>query len=330
MTGSPKLSVCVPTYNRADYLSQALRALSSQTFTEFELLVVDNCSTDGTAALVESFGDQRIRFHRNERNVGSRENWNRCLDLASGEYIAICHDDDLYEPDFLRRGVGLLDANPGVAFVHTAVRVVDEEGRPLRVFRAYQDDKVIPGREAFVGYLSRSHDVVMSSVIARRASYEAVERFTPDYLCADFEMWLRLALQGDVAYIATPLVSYRTHAESTSREMDPARWYRENEEIVRRAVKLAAGTIPGIVEREDEFVLLTRRLWARRTLTQAFYSASFGHLSTARGYFKVSRELAQGASGAWRWRLAALLMNPLGAEILRGVRLARRGLRRGA
>jgi hypothetical protein len=205
---------------------------------------------------------------------------------------------------------------------------VDEGGRPLRVFRAYPDDTVIPGREAFVGYLGRSHDVVMSSVIARRSSYEAVERFTPDYLCADFEMWLRLSLQGDVAYIAAPLVSYRSHAESTSREMDPARWYRENEEIVRRAVKMAAETIPGIAEREGEFVLLTRGLWARRTLTQAFYSASFGHLSTARGYFKVSRELAQGTGGAWRWWLAGLLMNPVGGRILRGVRLARQRLRR--
>lgn len=328
MTGLPKLSVCVPTYNRVGYLSQALRTLTAQTFKEFELLVVDNCSTDETAALVESFGDPRIRFHRNERNVGSRENWNRCLDLARGEYVAICHDDDLYEPDFLRRGVGVLEENPGVAFLHTAVRVVDEEGRPLRVFRACPGDRVIPGHEAFVGYLSRSHDVVMSSVIARRSSYNAVERFTPDYLCADFEMWLRLSLEGDVAYIATPLVSYRTHAESTSGEMDPARWYRENEEIVRRAVKLAAGAIPGIAEREGEFILLTRRLWARRTLTQALYSASFGHLSTAGRYFRVSRELAQGVPGEWWWRLARLLMNPVGGRILRGVRLARQGLRR--
>lgn len=326
MSAAPRLSVYVPTYNRAGYLAQALATLLAQRFADFEVVVVDNASTDGTAALVAGIGDPRVRYERNARNVGSIANWNRCLDVARGELVAICHDDDLYHPDFLARGVAMLDDHPRAAFVHTAATVVDPGGRPLRVLRASPDDRVERGPDAFVRYLRESHDVVMSTVIARRAAYEAVERFSPEQLCADFGMWLRLALQGDVAYIATPLVSYRTHAGSTSLTIDPGRWYRENEAIVRAAVAWGRPAIPGIETREAEFVDCTRRLWARRTLREALFAASFGNLATARQYLAVSRALA-GADAGWPWRLAAGVMNPVGARLLRGLRVTRRSVR---
>jgi glycosyltransferase involved in cell wall biosynthesis len=323
-----KVSVCVPTYNRAGYLAQALGTLRAQTFDDFELVVVDNCSTDGTAEFVGSQRDPRLRYHRNERNLGSRGNWNRCLDLAQGEFVAICHDDDLYAPDFLRRGVNVLDAHPRVAFVHTAARVIDPAGRPLRTYRAHRGDVVWPGTEVFLRFLAHSHDVVMSTVIARRACYDAVDRFTTEFLCADMEMWLRLCLQGDVAYIATPLVSYRTHAESASLTMDPARWCRENEQIVRRAIGWARGSIGGIEAREEEFVEATRRLWARRTLREALFAASCGQRETAAAYLAVSRELGRRGPGAWEAGLASVLVGPLGAPLLRAARETRRRLRR--
>ena len=321
------LSVCVPTYNRAEWLGAALRTLLTQTLRDFELLVVDNGSTDSTADVVQAFGDRRIRYHRNAENLGSRANWNRCLDLASGTYVAICHDDDLYEPQFLERSVGVLDRHPRVAFVHSAVRMVDAAGRPLRLFRAHPDDRVFPGRQAYMRYLTESHDVVMSTVVARRACYDAVPRFRPELLCADFEMWLRLALQGDVAYIATALVSYRIHTGSTSLSMDPGRWYRENETIVRRAVAEGGDTIPGLRGREQEILTATRRVWARRTLKDGLLAASLGNLEAAREYLRVSRGLAGPGPDGWlRW-LAGGLLTPFGARVLRGVRHARRHLR---
>lgn len=172
MTGSPKLSVCVPTYNRAEYLSQALHTLTVQTLREFELLVVDNCSTDGTASLVESLRNPRIRFHRNERNVGSRENWNRCLDLAGGEYVAICHDDDLYEPDFLRRGVSRRYLN----------RWGLTPQKPLR--RAFEQDPEAVRRWLAVEY----------PAIRQQARYERAEIHWGD------EMGLRSDHQGGRSY----------------------------------------------------------------------------------------------------------------------------------
>jgi glycosyltransferase involved in cell wall biosynthesis len=323
-----KLTICVPTYNRVGYLQGALASLCAQTFRDFELIVVDNGSTDGTAGLVASVGDARVRYHRNPSNLGSIRNWNRCLELATAELVAICHDDDTYAPDFLRRAVDMLEAHPRVAFVHTAFHVMDVAGRPLRTYRAYAQDVVLPGTEVFLSFLAESHNVVMSTVIGRRACYRALDPFRPDLLCADFEMWLKLALQGDVAYIATPLVSYRNHEASTSGRMDPERWYRENRDIVRRAIGWARSAIPGIEARETELIESTRRVWARRTLREALLAASFGQLENAREYLRVSRELARGRRCAWMWAVAGALMNPLGTRLLRGLRLARRSIRR--
>ncbi|MBI3456137.1 MAG: glycosyltransferase family 2 protein [Candidatus Rokubacteria bacterium] len=327
MTAAPFLSVCVPTYNRVSYLAQALATLRAQTYLDFELLVVDNGSTDGTAELVGSISDPRLRYHRNPTNLGSRGNWNRCLELARGEFVAICHDDDVYDPDFLRRGVEVLMAHPEVAFVHCAARVIDGDGGPLRIYRAHRRDTILPSATAFLRYLARSHDVVMSTVIARRRCY-GEERFTEEFLCADFEMWLKLALRGDVAYIATPLVSYRSHAESTSLTMDARRWYRENAEIVRRAVAWARGRVPGLEGREAEFLRGIRRVWAGRTFREALFAASCGRLDTGTAYLAACREIADG--GAWQAAaaLAGLLLNPFGVRLLRSVRLVRREVRR--
>jgi glycosyltransferase involved in cell wall biosynthesis len=329
-----KVSVCVPTYNRADLLDVALGSLLAQTYEDFELVVLDNDSTDRTADVVAARLDPRLRYCRNPTNVGSIPNWNRCLEEGRGEFVAICHDDDVYDADFLRRGVEMLEAHPDMAFVHTAYHVVDAAGRRRRTFRAHPTDAVWPGRDVFLRYLARSHDVVMSTVIARRRCYAAVGRFIPELLCADFDMWLRLALRGDIGYVATPLVSYRvhvserSHGESTTGRMDAGRWYRENEAIVRRAVREARGVVPGIERREAELIARTRGVWARRMLQEALFAASFGRLDTARQYLEVSRELAAAEPGQWRWRLAGALLNPLGTRVLRGVRMTRRGLRR--
>src|SRR5262244_3089429 len=84
----PTVSVCIPTYNRAKLLRQAIGSVLEQTFQDFEIIVYDNASTDDTAAVAESFSEERIRYFRNTRNLGHRENWKRCFRAARGDYIA--------------------------------------------------------------------------------------------------------------------------------------------------------------------------------------------------------------------------------------------------
>ena len=107
-----QISVCIPTYNRCSTLRNTISTILDQTYTEFELVVVDNASTDSTEAVIRGFTDPRIRYVRNPFNVGQIENQNRCIEEAAGEIIAIFHDDDIYHPDILRRSLAMLDKYP--------------------------------------------------------------------------------------------------------------------------------------------------------------------------------------------------------------------------
>jgi glycosyltransferase involved in cell wall biosynthesis len=324
---APRVSVCVATYNRAALLRRCLDSLLAQTVSGFELVVVDNASSDETAETVRACADPRLRYVRNPENLGSRGNWNRCLEVSGGEYVAICHDDDTYAPAFVERGVDFLDRHPSVGFVHCAAIVTDAYGTPTGRFGAARDDRVLPSREAFWRFLLESHDVVLSSVMARRAAYEAAGPFRPQFLCADYDMWLRIAARFDVGYIGAPLVNYRVHAESTAQRMPAGRWYEEHVTIVSDGLALA-GERFGRLEAPREAVLeRVRRRWCRRYVREALSRISRGNLDRAREYLTAAGALA--TEPAWRRRvaLARLLLSAPSAALLRTLRVLRAATR---
>ena len=116
--GQPvKVSVCIPSHNGADFLPQAIESVLAQTFTDFELVVVDDSSDDASVAIARSFDDPRLRLHANPARLGLVGNWNRCVELARGEYIYLFHQDDVMEPDNLARKSSFLDEHPSAGFV---------------------------------------------------------------------------------------------------------------------------------------------------------------------------------------------------------------------
>src|SRR6187551_3097335 len=106
----PKVSVLIPTYNSAPFLDDAIRSVLDQTFTDFELIIVDNCSTDNSKAVISQYlSDDRIKFYVNEKNIGSNGNFNKCFSLANGEYVkCLCSDDKLH-PELLHRFVAIME-----------------------------------------------------------------------------------------------------------------------------------------------------------------------------------------------------------------------------
>src|SRR5437588_7283045 len=154
----PKISVCVPTYNRAPLLGAFLASLLNQTCRDFEIIVADNCSSDETPQIVHSFADPRLRYHRHDRNIGPFANMNYLIDQARGAYICIVHDDDLYGPEFLERESAMLDSHPAVGMVHCAVYEADAAGERRQVVRAYPTTRVLAGRDEFIRYL-QGHNV---------------------------------------------------------------------------------------------------------------------------------------------------------------------------
>jgi glycosyltransferase involved in cell wall biosynthesis len=123
----PKVSIGLPVYNGAKYLPSAIHSLLTQTFEDFELIISDNASTDGTAEICQWYAkrDSRIRYHREEKNRGAAWNFTRTFELARGEYFKWQAHDDLCETTFLEKCVAVLDADPSVVLCHTRSAVID-------------------------------------------------------------------------------------------------------------------------------------------------------------------------------------------------------------
>jgi glycosyltransferase involved in cell wall biosynthesis len=320
---APTVSVCVPTYNRAGFLRECLASILGQTFTDFELVVVDNASTDETPDLVRGLRDPRLRYERNPENLGQIRNLNRCVELARGDLVCIFHDDDVYDPRILERQQAVFARHPRVGLVHTAVWLLTEDGRVHKLHRVARRDYVRPGVEAFVAYLREAHDIVFSTVMVRRQCYGEAGPFEPRFHCADFDMWLRIALRWDVAYLADPLAGYRIHANTVSQALRAVEWPRENFEIFDRAAALARQAIPGFVELEPEIRRASARTQARRSRIEAAARIVIGDYATAREYLAVSRRLDPTAAGRLAAAALGALRNRPGGLLLRGVGAAR-------
>jgi glycosyltransferase involved in cell wall biosynthesis len=209
---APFVSVCIPTYNCARYLGEAIESVLSQSFADYELVVVDNASTDSTPELCARYRDPRVRYLRFDTLVGQAANWNRCLDLATGDLVVLLHADDLLRPAYLERAVTALANCPKAGLVHCAVQHISADGRPLRLQRLFEADTVVAGEDSFRRLLLNGCLVSPAGVMVRRTLYQAAGRFATEVVWAvDWHMWLRLSLLADVAYLAEPLAAYREH-----------------------------------------------------------------------------------------------------------------------
>jgi glycosyltransferase involved in cell wall biosynthesis len=136
----PLVTIAIPTYNRADtYLPQAINSALTQTYSNIEIIVADNCSTDHTETLVRGFPDSRIRYFRHEKNIGPNNNFNFCLQQAKGTYFLFLHDDDLIDHDFIEICMEAKRYAGDVGFIRTGMREIDSEGKILREARNVPD-----------------------------------------------------------------------------------------------------------------------------------------------------------------------------------------------
>ena len=128
----PLVTIAIPTYNRADaYLSEALESAVSQTYQNIEIIVSDNCSTDKTEMVVRGFSDAKIRYFRQEKNIGANNNFNCCIEQAGGSYVLLLHDDDLIDPDFVEVCMKTAGFSEDFGLIRTGMRRIDAVGNVL-------------------------------------------------------------------------------------------------------------------------------------------------------------------------------------------------------
>lgn len=213
MAYTPKVSICIPTYNGASYIARALDSVFQQKYQDIEVVIVDNCSTDGTEALVAELSSrsEKIRFFRNEQNIGLAGNLNKCLEYARGKYIKYLCVDDLLLPDCLQQMVAGLDAHPTVSLVCAGRLSVDESDQPFALRRYSSRQKIVPGYKVISRCLFGGNFIgEPSAVMFRKSDMHA--RFRDDLpQLMDMEMWFRLLECGQLLSIETPLCAIRFH-----------------------------------------------------------------------------------------------------------------------
>jgi glycosyltransferase involved in cell wall biosynthesis len=211
----PKVSVIIPAYNRANYIAESIQSVLDQTFADFEIVVVDDGSTDNTREVIESFHDPRIR-HFHQENRGPAAAANRAMELSRGEYISLFSSDDDLLPTALEKGVQVLDAHPEVAFSYGQTYLMDERGRVFDLPKKPKYSYIREGMEEIKGLLTRGDYIPTPTVMVRRSYLFEVGLYDPTfrYGSEDFDLWVRLAKKYKVAYIAEPLIKYRVHSSS--------------------------------------------------------------------------------------------------------------------
>jgi glycosyltransferase involved in cell wall biosynthesis len=222
---NPLVSFVVPCYKLAHLLPQCVHSILEQTYQNYEILIMDNCSPDNTPEIAASFGDPRVKHIRNETNLGHVRNFNKGITLARGKYVWLVSPDDwLRNAEVLGRYVDLMERNPEVGYVFC--RCIEVQGSTEVGVAGWtncgQDDQIWEG-SSFLMRLIQGDCVVLSAAMARKECYEKFGLFSLELPHAnDWYLWCVLALHYQVAYLSEAMVSVRMHEESLTSAFNQA------------------------------------------------------------------------------------------------------------
>jgi glycosyltransferase involved in cell wall biosynthesis len=210
----PKVSFIVPCYNLGHFLAECVNSILSQSYRDFEVLIMDDCSPDDTPRVAQAFQDPRVRYVRNEVNLGHVANYNKAIELSRGTFIwVISADDRLRRPYVLERYVELMEVHREVGYVFCpAMGLTDgEETEIVRDAWCGATPAILSSRE-FLPWLLKRNRVHAPTGMARRECYEQAGGFPLDlpYAC-DWYIWCHFSMFRAVAFLPEPMVNYRVH-----------------------------------------------------------------------------------------------------------------------
>lgn len=232
----PLVTIAIPTYNRSEkYFRESFESVLNQSYRNLEIIVADNASSKiDIEAIVNSYSDERVKYHRHQENIGLAANWTWCVRAASGEWINIFHDDDIMMPDNVLNAIATAELYPQVVFQYSDAISINQNGKELRKqwFRSIViKDHVHPGRLLLESLLISSDNVICPpSVFVRRSIYLENMPFSKfPILTCDLNMWLKILKSNVPSLVRNDFgVKYRLHAQqdtSKSRFKGKARLY---------------------------------------------------------------------------------------------------------
>jgi glycosyltransferase involved in cell wall biosynthesis len=217
----PQITVAMPVYNGEGYVHLAIQSVLDQTYSDFELLIVDNCSTDGTLEVVKAFSDPRIRLHVNSTNLGMVGNWNKAIELATGKYIKFLSHDDLLDPTCLEEQIAgfLQHKQENLGIVTCKKRVINQNGKNVMPgFGLRGQSRIVSGSVAIRKSIRSGRNIIgePSVVLIKTSVLKASGLFESPEFTPDIKMWFKILQKHDLYFIDKTLASYRISEQSTS------------------------------------------------------------------------------------------------------------------
>jgi len=291
MSDAPPVTVIMAAYNCEDYIAEAVESVIAQTYPHWELLCIDDCSTDGTRDVIARYvsADDRVRLLCNEENMGAAATRNRGIEAARGEYVAILDADDVSMPDRLERSLAAFRDHPEVVLVGSGARLIDGSGADKGIWHKHR--------------LVHSSVMVSRDTLAHVGGYDEFFRYGHDV-----DLYLRLSLLGPFCILGEPMVKYRRHGTGIS---------------LSHSIKQAAYGELAIeryrARREDRHIDLSRRfaelvnspaIEAGCNYDHGWSRLLCGDTDAARRHFARAKTLTPRRLTAWLWYALSLLPSP--------------------
>ncbi|MFX0208318.1 MAG: glycosyltransferase family 2 protein [Candidatus Hodarchaeota archaeon] len=286
----PKVSVVTPSYNHADFLSERASSILAQTFDDIEWIIIDDCSTDDSGAILKRLTehDPRVKLLFNDTNMGMAATTKRAIELSSGKYIYRAESDDTCHPRFLERMVQVLDSNPNVGFVFCSSLHTDNVGHLWGGWLQGKRDYIRSGVATFRSLVLHNYIPGCNFVFSRRA-HDSVGGFGigPFEVACDWHFCLRVCLYYDVGYIAEPLSYHRSHGSNLSmtlsKTFDLPIFFRERYELLQ-------DVFASIPEKHNELRNLQAKAFRSLSLSQG---SSLYVNALLTGKWDIAREISK-------------------------------------
>ena len=202
MKSSPIISVCIPVFNGEKYILESINSVLDQKFTDYELVIVDNCSTDNTANIIKNINQDKIRYIKNKKNIGSINNFNKCIKEAKGDFFLLLPHDDLLLPDCLEKCLNKFE-NPNVGLVYSSIRAIDKNGNIIFNKVNHSENKLFTPEKALADIVVNFQPIQLAMV--RTSILKTLNGFDLKFgLFCDVHRW-------SSSYESLPFSSHRIH-----------------------------------------------------------------------------------------------------------------------
>ena len=221
----PKVSIVIPAYNHEKYVGECIQSVLDQTYQDFEIIITDDGSSDGTVNVIKEFDDSRIQLYTHANNKGVCVTINNCIQKAAGEYIAVLNSDDIWEPTKLEKQVKYLDSHPEIGAVFSKVAFIDEASDLIgfeKLPHSRTFEKENRSRYEWLKYFFFSGNCLCHpSILIRKKCHENVGLYNKRmFNLHDLDMWVRLCFKYEIHILDEKLVRFRIRADEANAGAD--------------------------------------------------------------------------------------------------------------